>query len=97
MPEEYIYVDISQIKSKAKKVSKDNLGSSQRTVEEKKPVSSTPGNAGGGSSLRSELRFTRDKINLYFDELEEEEDPDQINKNIMKNHDFFTKELSKYE
>ena len=71
MPEEYIYVDVSQIKSKAKIVSKDNLGSSQRTVEEKKPVSSTPGNAGGGSSLRSELRFTRDKINLYFDELEE--------------------------
>ena len=69
MPEEYVYIDPSQIKSKAKKVSKDAtvLASSQKTVEEKKQTPSGSGQSGSGGSLRSQMKFTGDKITLFLD------------------------------
>lgn len=97
LPEEYIYIDQSRLK-KSKKVTKEQP-SPLSIPSPKSPMNETPpaGGDAGGKSMLTELRYTRDKANIFLGELEDEEDPDQIQNKIENNHGFFKKELQKYE
>jgi len=43
------------------------------------------------------LKFTKERINIFIDDLDEAEDVNKIQNLIQSNHSFFDKEKTKYD